>query len=177
MGKLVRNTTILNTIIKSWVGISFFAVLALGQNIKSPQDFSAETVKFNDVQLSQKKVLKDLQKETAHQGNENINNTIKGYTFKKVDFDKDHDIATFTKQSAKVFLERDLFNAPEYTASYYYSKYDKNSINIENTYIQLVSDSRWDRILYGSLQGVLKSYGDIKNPGEIASYMDHYKVF
>ena len=165
MGKLAMDTIILKNIIKSCIGISFLVVLAFGQKIKSPQDFDAETVKYKDVRLSQKKGLKNLEKDFAHPRIEN--NTIAGYTFKKTDFDKGHDISAFTRQSAKVFLERDLFNAPEYTASYYYSKYDKNSINIENIYIQLVSDSRWNRILYGSLQGTLKSYDDIQNPGEI----------
>ena len=44
------------------------------------------------------------------------------------------------KNSANSYLERDLFNAPEYTATYYYSRFNKNSVNVEDTYIQLVSD-------------------------------------
>lgn len=156
----------------SYMGKTIFIILLLiianyGQDIRTPQSFGAHMAQVKKVHLLQedKPVQLDKKSTTILQS---ANNTKTGQTFKAVPFDEEKHINQFTKKSANIYLDRDLFNDPEYTASYYYSGYDKNSVEVEDTYIQFVSDGRWNRVLYGSLQGVIKSYDDIKNPGEIA---------
>ncbi|KAA3614829.1 MAG: T9SS C-terminal target domain-containing protein [Calditrichaeota bacterium] len=92
-----------------------------------------------------------------------------GQTFEVISFDKNNGIKKFNREASRTFLKRDLFGLPQYTASYYYAKYDKNSVFVESTYLQVISDTRWNRLLYGSLDGALKSYNDIIGPGEIVS--------
>jgi Secretion system C-terminal sorting domain len=156
-----------NNLIRSIIGIFLFVVIGSGQNAKTPGDFGADVVKFKEIHLLQKGITYNFEKDINTVDAINNNTTLAGFTFKEVAFDEENGIENFTKNSARTYLKRDLFNAPEYTATYYYAKYDKNILNVESTYLQFVSDGEWNRVLYGSLNGVFKSYNAISNPGEI----------
>ncbi len=90
-----------------------------------------------------------------------------GQTFEILPFDVENGITTFNRDVARTILKRDLFGLPQYSATYYRAKYDKNALFVESTLLQIVSDSRWNRLLYGALNGSLKSYDQIIGPGEI----------
>ena len=91
-----------------------------------------------------------------------------GQTFEALPFDESNGIKTFNRDVSRNLLQRDLFGLPQFTASFYYAKYDKKSVFVESTYLQIISDTRWNRLLYGSLAGSLRSYDNISGPGEIA---------
>jgi hypothetical protein len=139
------------------------------QNINSPQKKGANIVNPKNLNLKNTKQITarvNFSKTGTALRTSPENSTES--TFKEIAFDEELGIYRLTKKSTRQHLNRDLFGNPEYTATYYDAVYDKNATDIQSTYIQFVSDSEWDRVLYGSLTGHLKSLDNIKNPGEIA---------
>ena len=143
---------------------------AISQEYKIPQDLGASVAKMqskksNRVSESENKSLSKIN--TASRSTSS--GEISGTTFMPVAFDENLDINQLTMSDSRKHLDRNLFGNPQYTANYYYTEYDSKYNLVENTYIQIVSDSKWDRVLYGSLNGELKSYKNIDNPGEIVT--------
>jgi len=91
-----------------------------------------------------------------------------GETFIPVPVSREYGIERLTRNVTEANLDRSLFGAPEKTASYYYAHYTNSAPYVTATYIQLVSDPAWNRILYGSLGRWIKSYNDVSGPSAIA---------
>jgi flagellar hook assembly protein FlgD len=91
-----------------------------------------------------------------------------GETFIPAAVSEEYGIKRLTRQVTRVNLDRSLFGAPEKTASYYVARYSNNAPYVVATYIQLVTDPAWNRILYGSLGRWIKSYNDVTGPSAIA---------
>lgn len=91
-----------------------------------------------------------------------------GQTFIPTPVSREHGIERLTRNVTQANLDRSLFGAPEKTASYYFARYSNNAPFVTATYIQLVTDPAWNRILYGSLGRWIKSYDDVRGPSAIA---------
>jgi len=91
-----------------------------------------------------------------------------GETFISTPLSPEYGIERLTRKVAEANLDRSLFGAPEKTASYYFARYSNSAPYVTATYIQLVTDPAWNRILYGSLGRWIKSYDDLAGPSAIA---------
>lgn len=79
-----------------------------------------------------------------------------------------HGIEQLSRQVTRQTLDRELFGAPEKSASFYTATYSRTAPYVTASYIQLVTDPSWNRILYGSLDRWIKAYDDLKGPSAIA---------
>lgn len=91
-----------------------------------------------------------------------------GETFISTPISREYGIERLTRKVAEANLDRSLFGAPEKTVSYYFARYSNSAPYVTATYIQLVTDPAWNRILYGSLGRWIKSYDDLAGPSAIA---------
>jgi hypothetical protein len=91
-----------------------------------------------------------------------------GETFIPAAVSKEYGIERLTRRVTRANIDRSLFGAPEKTASYYFARYRNKTPYVTATYIQLVTDPAWNRILYGNLGRWIKSYGDVSGPSAIA---------
>lgn len=91
-----------------------------------------------------------------------------GQTFIPTPISRERGIERLTRNVAQANLGRSLFGAPEKTASYYFARYSNSAPYVTATYIQLVTDPAWNRILYGSLGRWIKSYDEVQGPSAIA---------
>ncbi len=91
-----------------------------------------------------------------------------GQTFIPTPVSREHGITRLTRNVTQANLDRSLFGAPEKTASYYFARYGGSAPFVTATYIQLVTDPAWNRILYGSLGRWIKSYEDVQGPSAVA---------
>lgn len=91
-----------------------------------------------------------------------------GQTFIPTPVSQEHGIQRLTRNVTQANLDRSLFGAPEKTASYYFARYSNSAPYVTATYIQLVTDPAWNRILYGSSGRWIKSYEDVQGPSAIA---------
>lgn len=65
-------------------------------------------------------------------------------------------------------LGRALFSTPGATASYYTAHYMKTAPFVSASYVQFVVDPSWNRIVYGNMNGWIKSFNDLVGPTSIA---------
>jgi len=91
-----------------------------------------------------------------------------GETFIYTPLSRDHNVDRLTRSVARERLSRTLFGVPGKTASYYRAVYRKTAPFVTATYIQLVADPVWNRILYGNLDRWIKAYDDVVGPSAIA---------
>ena len=91
-----------------------------------------------------------------------------GATFRSVAVSPAHRVERLTRSVTRETLDRSLFGAPEKSASYYRAVYSEEAPFVQATYIQLVADPAWQRILYGSMDRWIKSYDDVRGPAGIA---------
>jgi len=134
-----------------------------------PNKFGANIAKVqnSEIDISLLKKEKQLSKISDDFWNSYKSGSKIGQTFEILSFDESNGIKKFNRNASREFIQRDLFGLPQYTASFYSAKYNKNSVFVESTYLQIISDTRWNRLLYGSLEGSLRSYDKITGPGEI----------
>lgn len=90
-----------------------------------------------------------------------------GETFIPVAVSSEHGIGRLTQRIARSRLNRVLFGLPEKTASYISLQYASGLRLTAATYIQLVLDPEWNRILYGNMDRWIKSYS-VQGPSAIA---------
>jgi hypothetical protein len=91
-----------------------------------------------------------------------------GRTFVRTPLSRDHDVDRLTRTVVRERLSRTLFGATGATASYYRASYRKSAPFVSATYIQLVADPVWNRIVYGNLDRWIKAYDDVVGPSAIA---------
>ena len=91
-----------------------------------------------------------------------------GRTFIRTPLSRDHDVDRLTRSVVQDRLSRTLFGATGKTASYYRAAYRKSAPFVTATYIQLVADPVWNRIVYGNLDRWIKAYDDVVGPSAIA---------
>lgn len=91
-----------------------------------------------------------------------------GHTFKSELLSDDLNVQRLTRQQTRQHLDRRLFAAPEQSVSYYRAIYRTEAPFVSSTFIQLVIDREWNRVMYGSLDRWIKAYEDILRPAAIA---------
>jgi hypothetical protein len=91
-----------------------------------------------------------------------------GKTFIEIPVSREHDIDRLSRGVTRQKLDRALFGAPEKTVSYYSAHYMDRSPFVVATYIQLVADPSWNRVLYGNLNAWIKSYDNVLGPSSLA---------
>ncbi len=91
-----------------------------------------------------------------------------GQTFISVPLSAKYNLDKLTRQDTQSHLNRLLFAAPEKSAAYYAATYSKQAPYVRATYVQLVLDPVWNRIVYGSLGHWIKAYMDVRGPTAIA---------
>ncbi len=91
-----------------------------------------------------------------------------GQTFTRSQMSEEHGLDDLSRDVTETYFDRALFAAPENTVSYYHARYTDTAPFVEATYVQLVIDREWHRILYGSLDRWIKVYDNVKNPTSIA---------
>ncbi len=91
-----------------------------------------------------------------------------GQTFIPAVLSDAHGIDQLSRQVTRQTLDRELFGAPEKSASFYSATYSQTAPYVTASYIQLVTDPSWNRILYGSLDRWIKAYDDLEGPSAIA---------
>ncbi|MCB9057436.1 MAG: T9SS type A sorting domain-containing protein [Calditrichae bacterium] len=133
------------------------------------EKFSVKKVIMPDKAVSEKLLtpqshskLSQLTKGTQSEVTEYI-----GKTFEAIPFDEALGINSFNRKTAREYYNKELFSEPKNSASWYKATLDENGISVKTTYVQLVNDPRWDRILYSSMDSDIKSYNDIKHPGDM----------
>lgn len=159
--KLFKGCFKLTIILTPLIGSFLFA-----QKNYAPQMLGA------DYARSTKKIERFLPKSGLSKGHIVYKETIvskesQGATFTHIAFDKTNSIQELSRSTTKIHLNRALIGELENTNSYYYTKLAKNNSPISSHYVQLISDSKWDRVLYGSLNGTLKEIKGLSDPGEI----------
>lgn len=90
-----------------------------------------------------------------------------GETFAPAAISREHSIGRLTSGVTRARIGRQLFGAPENTASYYSVSYRKSAPFVEATYIQFVLDPEWNRIVYGSMGNWIRTY-TVQSPSGIA---------
>ena len=90
-----------------------------------------------------------------------------GETFIPVSVSREHGIDRLTKQTTRTRLARSLFGLPNKTASYYAVRYFRSLPGVSATYIQLVLDPEWNRIIYGNMDRWIKAYA-VQAPSALA---------
>jgi flagellar hook assembly protein FlgD len=91
-----------------------------------------------------------------------------GETFIPMPISKSQNIDRLTRATTRSKLNRQLFSAPEKSASYFQIEYLDEAPFVNSTYIKLVLDPEWNRILYGNLNHWIKSFDDVIGPASIA---------
>lgn len=90
-----------------------------------------------------------------------------GETFQETALSREHGIGRLTKRIVQSRLQRNLFRAPDKTASYLSVRSQRNLPFAIATYVQFILDPAWNRIVYGNLDRWIKSY-PITAPSAIA---------
>jgi flagellar hook assembly protein FlgD len=90
-----------------------------------------------------------------------------GETFTVIPINREYGIERLTRSFTESQLSRKMFSTPEKTASYFHIQYFNEEPFIKSTYIKLVTDPEWNRILYGNLNHWIKSYDDVSGPTSI----------
>jgi hypothetical protein len=90
-----------------------------------------------------------------------------GETFVPMAVSQEHGIERLTKRITQTRLGRQLFGAAGKVASYYTVRYMRSAPFVIATYIQLVADPEWDRILYGNMDKWIKTFS-VQSPSAIA---------
>ena len=91
-----------------------------------------------------------------------------GETFVPMPISKSFNIDRLTRSITRAKLSRELFGTPEKSASYFQIEYLDETPFVNSTYIKLVLDPEWNRILYGNLNHWIKSYNEVMGPTSIA---------
>ena len=91
-----------------------------------------------------------------------------GTTFIETPISSDLGIDRLSREWTESKLGRALFNTPGPTASYYTAHYTQSAPYVTATYIQFVVDPSWNRVVYGNMNGWIKSYNDLIAPTSIA---------
>ncbi|HQU73039.1 MAG TPA: hypothetical protein PLG66_12125, partial [Calditrichia bacterium] len=94
-------------------------------------------------------------------------NFTAGETFVARSISEEHHIERLSKTVTRQNLDRELFGAPEKSAAYYAATYRNQAPFVTASYVQFVIDPAWDRLMYGSLENWIKSYGDLRGPSAI----------
>jgi flagellar hook assembly protein FlgD len=89
-----------------------------------------------------------------------------GETFVPLAVSREHGIGRLTQRITRSRLDRTLFGLPEKTASYIALRYMNGRV-ASATYIQLVLDPEWNRILYGNMDRWIKAY-PVQGPSALA---------
>lgn len=91
-----------------------------------------------------------------------------GTTFIETPISADQGIDRLSRTWTESKLGRALFSTPGPTASYYTAHYMQSAPFVTATYVQFVVDPSWNRIVYGNMNGWIKSYNDLIGPTSIA---------
>jgi len=91
-----------------------------------------------------------------------------GTTFIETPISSDLGIDRLSRDWTQSKLGRALFSTPGPTASYYTAHYTQSAPYVTATYIQFVVDRSWNRVVYGNMNGWIKSYSDLVAPTSIA---------
>jgi hypothetical protein len=91
-----------------------------------------------------------------------------GATFIEADVSTEHGIIRLSKAVTREKLGRALFSTPGPTASYYTAHYTQSAPYVTASYVQLVVDRAWNRIVYGNLNRWIKAYDNLVGPSSIA---------
>jgi hypothetical protein len=91
-----------------------------------------------------------------------------GSTFIETPVSKEQGIDRLSKTWTESKLGRALFSTPGPTASYYTAHYMQSAPFVTATYVQFVVDPSWNRIVYGNMNGWIKSFNDLVGPTSIA---------
>ena len=91
-----------------------------------------------------------------------------GATFLKTPLSPDHGIVRLNPAVTRSRIDRELFGAPEKSAAYYHAIYRKDTPLVDASYVQLVLDPAWNRVVYGSLERWINTYDDVIGPVSIA---------
>ena len=91
-----------------------------------------------------------------------------GETFIETPVSRENGIDRLSRNVTMEKIGRELFSTPDKTASYYFAHYTNSAPFVSATYIQLVTDPSWNRIVYGNMDRWIKSYDNINGPSAIA---------
>ena len=91
-----------------------------------------------------------------------------GATFIETPISTEQGIDRLSRSWTESKLGRALFSTPGPTASYYTAHYMQSAPYVSATYVQFVVDPSWNRIVYGNMNGWIKSYNDLIGPTSIA---------
>ncbi len=91
-----------------------------------------------------------------------------GKTLTHTFISRDHNIERLSRSVTETKLDRQLFGAPEKSASFYSARFSDDAPFVSATFVQFVLDPAWNRVLYGSLERWIKSYDDVTGPSAIA---------
>jgi len=91
-----------------------------------------------------------------------------GTTFIETPVSADQGIDRLSRTWTESKLGRALFSTPGPTASYYTAHYMRSAPYVSATYVQFVVDPSWNRIVYGNMNGWIKSFNDLIGPTSIA---------
>ncbi|MFN0159350.1 MAG: FlgD immunoglobulin-like domain containing protein [Bacteroidota bacterium] len=91
-----------------------------------------------------------------------------GSTFIETPLSRDHDIDRLSRSVTHSKLNRALFGSADKTASYYFARYTNRAPFVTATYVQLVTDPEWNRIVYGNMNHWIKAYDNVAGPSAIA---------
>ncbi len=91
-----------------------------------------------------------------------------GTTFVETPVSADQGIDRLSRTWTESKLGRALFSTPGATASYYTAHYMKSAPFVSASYVQFVVDPSWNRIVYGNMNGWIKSFNDLIGPTSIA---------
>lgn len=90
-----------------------------------------------------------------------------GETFAPVAVSREHSISRLTEAVTRSRINRSLFSVPGKSASYINVRYLRSAPYVAATYIQLVLDPEWNRILYGNMDRWIKAY-PLQGPSSVA---------
>ena len=91
-----------------------------------------------------------------------------GTTFIETPISADQGIDRLSRTWTESKLGRALFSTPGPTASYYTAHYAQSAPYVTASYVQFVVDPGWNRIVYGNMNGWIKTYSDLIAPSSIA---------
>ncbi len=91
-----------------------------------------------------------------------------GKTLARTPVSRDRNIERLSRGVTETKLHRQLFGAPEKSASFYSARFSDDAPFVSATFVQFVLDPAWNRVLYGSLERWIKSYNDVVGPSAIA---------
>jgi hypothetical protein len=91
-----------------------------------------------------------------------------GHSFYHQQINAEYGIDRLNRQIAEDKIDRQLFGSTGETASYYEITYRKELPFVSATYLQFVTDPRWDRVIYGNMNNWIRSLDDVQTPIDIA---------